>query len=119
MNVFTETPSADARSSTLDLRPSPRRSVMRAERSPSDSPPADVLVLDIGQIDVVAGDPDLHAPVGELGRQLGGGVRQQVEHPAGHGAAQDGGDALGGLGHRVVAQLPDRHHVGAQPVDHQ
>ena len=94
---------------------------MRADaRSPSlASPRPDVLVLDIGQVDVVAGHPDLHAPVGQRGRQLGGGVGEQVEDARRHRAAEHVGDPLGHLGHRLVAELTDADHVGTQPVDHQ
>ena len=90
MKVFTETPSAAAPSSTRALRPSLRRRVMRADRSPSRRRPADVLVLDVGQVDVVAGDPDLDPAVGQLGRQLGRGVGQEVEDAAGRRAAEHG-----------------------------
>ena len=120
MNAFTETPSRDAPSSTRALRPSPRRSVMRADEvALAATVAADVLVLHVGEVHVVAGDADLHPPLRQLGRQFGRGVRQQVEDPSRDGPPQHGGDAFGGLGHRVVAELPHRHDVGAQPVDHQ
>ncbi len=79
----------------------------------------DAGVLDVGQVDVVAGDPDLDAPFGQLGRHLGGDVGEELHDPRRHGAAQHLGDALGRLGHRVVTELTDADHVGAQPIHHQ
>ncbi len=115
MNVFTETPSLAAASSTPALRLSPRRRVMRADMSPSGG----ALVFDVGQLHVVTGDPCLDAARRQDVRQLGGGVGQQVQDAGRDGAGQDGGDPLGGFGHGVVAQLAHRHHVGAQAVHHQ
>ena len=66
------------------------------------------LVLDVGHIDVVAGHPDVHAPVRQRGRQLGGGVGQEVEDAPRHRAAEHVGDPLGHLGHRLVARAPRR-----------
>ena len=38
-------------------------------------------LLHVGEVDVVAGDPDLDPAVGQLGRHLGRHVRQQFEDP--------------------------------------
>ncbi len=76
-------------------------------------------VFDIRHIDVVARHPDVHPPVGKGGRQLGGGVGEEIEHAPGDRTAEHVGDPLGHLGHHIVAELPDRDHVGTQPVDHQ
>ena len=122
MKVFTETPSAAAPSSMPGLEAlaeaqgdASRLLVALPRRSRSRTRS----VLDIGQVHVVAGHPDVHAPVGQRGRQLGGGVGEDVEDAPGHRAAEHVGDPLGHLGDRLVAQLPDGDHVGTQPVDHQ
>ena len=122
MKVFTETPSAAAPSSSRDLRPfaqaqadASRLLVALARRRGRRTGS----VLDIGQVDVVAGHPDVHAPVGQRGRELGGGVGEEIEHATGHRAAEHVGDPLGHLGHRVVPELADGDHVRTQPVDHQ
>ena len=121
MRVFTETPSrrcalfepgleafAEAeRDAGRQLVPVPRR-----RGRPT-------VVLDVGHIDVVARHPDLHTPVRERGRQLGGGTRQEIEDTSGRGTAEEVGDPLGHLGHRLVPELPDRDHVGTEPVDHE
>ena len=77
------------------------------------------LVFDIGQLHVVAGDPEVDAPVRQRCGEFGRGLRKDVQDAPGHRAADDIGDALGHLGDRVVAELPDGDHVGAQPVDHE
>ncbi len=121
MKVFTETPSAAALSSSRDLRPSPSRSEMRADSS-SPSPTGvgrPGVVFDVGHIDVVARDPDVHAPVRERGRQLGGGSGQEIEDAPGHRPAEEVGNPLGHLRHDLVPEFADRDHVGTQPVDHQ
>ncbi len=100
---------------------------MRAESSPP-SPAVQRLVglrrpgtllPYVGELHVVAGDPDLDAPFGQFRRQLGGHVGEQLEDAARQRAAQQVGDALGHLGHGVVAELPNAQHIGAQPVDRQ
>ena len=50
-------------------------------------------------------------PVGQRGRELGGGVGEEIEHAPGDGAAEHVGDPLGHLGDRVVPELPDGDHV--------
>ena len=57
-------------------------------------------------------------PVGQRGRELGDGVREEIEHATGHRAAEHIGDPLSHHGHRLVPELPDRDHVGTQPVHH-
>ena len=122
MKVFTETPSAAAPLLDAGLEAlaeaqadASRLLVALPRRSRSRTRP----VFDIGQIHVVAGHPDVHAPVGQRCRQLGGGVGEDIEDAPGHRTAEHIGDPLGHHGDRLVAQLPDGHHVGAQPVHHQ
>ena len=118
MKVFTETPSAAAScfeprdfSALADPQGDPRstaRPVGRRRRRTR-------FVLYIGEVDVVAGHPDVdrRARPGARCRQLGGGVAgQQVQQDAaGHGAAEHVGDPLGHLAHHFVAQLAHRDHV--------
>ena len=77
------------------------------------------LILDIGQLDVVACHADVDVPVRQCRGQLGGGLRQEVQHAPGYRAPEDIGDPLGHQGHRVVAEFADGDHVRAQPVDHE
>ena len=78
-----------------------------------------VFLLEVGQVHVVTGDPDLDAPLGQLGRQLGGHVGEKVQDAAGHRTAQQFGDALCDLGHGVVAELADADHVRTQALHDQ
>ena len=76
-------------------------------------------VFDVRQVDVVAGDPDLEVAVGQLGRDLGRHVGEQLQDARRHGAAEHVRDPVGHRRHRVVAELADAQHVGTQPVDDQ
>ena len=91
---------------------------MRADCSASGSGVC-VPLVDVGEFDVVAHQADLDAPLGELGRHLRRHLGQEVEDPARRRTGHDGRDALGHFGHRLVAELADRGHVGTQALDHQ
>ena len=92
---------------------------MRAERSSSGSAGGRLAVVDVGQVDVVAGDTDLDAPLGQLADSSAAASERRSRIRAGTDRPSTVGDPLGQLGDGVVAELADGDHVGAQAVHHQ
>ncbi len=75
--------------------------------------------IDVGELDVVAHEADLDATLGKLGRHLGRHLREEVQDPARRRTGHHGRDAISHFGHRLVAELADRGHVGSQTLDHE
>ena len=101
------------------LSPSGRRSVIRADASSSADGRSGRLrlLLDEDEGRILAAHPDLDVPLGELRRDLDGGLAERLQQAHPGRAADRLAQAGGGLGDRVVADGGDPVEVGLERLE--
>ena len=105
IHVLVETPSRSAAFSTVSLRLSDRRKLIRADSSSPIAPAPSPVCLDVDELGLLSCEADLDVAGGQLGGELDGRLREQVEQLEPEARADRVGEASRDLLDAFVAEL--------------